>query len=59
LNCDGAIDAGDIEPFITALLDPVRYGAAYPACDRRLADLNDDGFVDVFDIEPFVNSLIP
>jgi hypothetical protein len=59
LNCDGTIDSGDIEPFITALLDPVRYGAAYPACDRRLADLNDDGFVDVFDIEPFVNSLIP
>jgi hypothetical protein len=59
LNCDGAVDARDIEPFITALLDPVRYGAAYPACDRRLADVNDDGFVDVFDIEPFVNSLIP
>lgn len=59
LNCDGAIDALDIEPFITALLDPAAYSAAHPACDRRLADVNEDGSVDAFDIQPFVEILAP
>ncbi len=34
LNCDGAIDAFDIEPFILALTDPVGYGTAYPGRRR-------------------------
>jgi hypothetical protein len=58
LNCDGVLDAFDIEPFILALLDPVGYAAAYPDCDRDLADINGDGVVDAFDIEPFVALLV-
>ncbi len=58
LNCDGALDAFDIEPFILALLDPIGYAAAYPDCDRNLADVNGDGAVDAFDIEPFVALLV-
>jgi hypothetical protein len=54
MNCDGAIDAFDIEPFILALTDPNGYAAAYPGCDRNLADINGDAAVDAFDIEPFV-----
>jgi hypothetical protein len=54
LNCDGAIDAFDIEPFILALTDPAGYAAAYPDCDIDLADVNGDGTVDSFDIEPFI-----
>ncbi len=58
LNCDGAIDAFDIEPFILALLDPAGYAVAYPDCDRDLADINGDSAVDAFDVEPFVALLV-
>jgi hypothetical protein len=59
LNCDGVIDAFDIEPFVTALIDPVAYAGAWPGCDRTLADLNTDGSVDAFDIEPFARLMAP
>jgi hypothetical protein len=54
LNCDGAVDAFDIDPFVRALTDPAGYAAAYPHCAVGLADVNDDGAVDAFDIDPFV-----
>jgi hypothetical protein len=57
LNCDEAVNAADIEPFILALLDPVAYSAAFPDCNRELADMNADGDVDVFDIDGFVRAL--
>ncbi len=57
LNCDFAIDAFDIEPFILALTDPNGYATAYPKCNAELADANRDGAVDAFDIEAFVNLL--
>jgi hypothetical protein len=59
VNCDGSIDAFDIEPFVTALVDPEAYLAAYPTCDPALADANGDERVDAFDIEPFTRLLIP
>jgi hypothetical protein len=59
LNCDGAIDAFDIEPFVLALVDPVQYQKAYPGCNSGLADTNEDGRVDSFDIEPFIRLVIP
>ncbi len=59
LNCDGVIDAFDIEPFILALTDPAGYALQHPECDRNLADVNDDGAVDAFDIEPFIGLLLP
>ncbi len=58
LNCDGAIDAFDIEPFILALTDPKGYEAAWPDCDIDLADINGDGEIDAFDIEPFIDLLV-
>jgi hypothetical protein len=57
LNCDGQIDAFDIDPFVLALTDPAGYAAAHPACDPGLADVNGDGAVDAFDIDPFVKLL--
>ncbi len=59
LNCDGAINAFDIDPFALALVDPAAYAAAWPACDVLLADVNGDGVVNVFDIDPFVELLSP
>jgi hypothetical protein len=58
LNCDAAIDAFDIEPFLLALLDPGGYAERYPNCHRLTADINADGAVDAFDIEPFVDLLL-
>ncbi len=58
LNCDGARDVFDIDPFVTALTDPAAYEILHPDCALLLADLNADGAVDGFDIEPFVAALV-
>jgi hypothetical protein len=52
-NCDGTIDAFDIEPFISLLL-----GGGQP-CAPCSGDINGDGAIDAFDIEPFINCLLP
>ncbi len=54
LNCDGQVNAFDIDAFVLALSDPAGYALAYPACRRELADCNGDGAVDAFDIDPFI-----
>jgi hypothetical protein len=54
LNCDGAVDFGDINPYVLALTDPAAYGTTFPACDVLNADINGDGGVDFGDINPFV-----
>ncbi len=53
LNCDGAVDGADIEPFFQALVWPDQYIAQHPDCDLNLADVNGDGAVDGADIDPF------
>lgn len=59
VNCDGGIDAFDIEPFLLALFEAEEYTNQYPDCDINLADVNGDGVMDAFDIEPFLNRLFP
>jgi aminopeptidase N len=54
LNCDGAVNAFDIDPFVLALTDPAGYAAAYPNCDILNADTDCDGAVNAFEIDPFV-----
>ncbi len=58
LNCDGSINAFDIDPFVLALTDPGGYAAQFPTCDIMLADINGDGAVNAFDIDPFVALLV-
>jgi outer membrane protein assembly factor BamB len=50
-NCDNAVDAFDIEPFINILL-------GNPGCSPCAADVDGNGVVDAFDIEPFINCLV-
>lgn len=57
LNCDGALNAFDIDPFVLALTDPGTYAQAYSDCDYMLADCNEDGAVNAFDIDAFVGLL--
>jgi hypothetical protein len=59
LNCDGVLNAFDIDPFVLALTDPAGYAAAWPNCDRMLADINGDGVVNAFDIDAFVALIVP
>jgi hypothetical protein len=54
LDCSGAVNSDDINPFVLAVSDPVAYQAAFPACDVNLADCNDDGWVNFDDINAFV-----
>lgn len=57
LNCDGAVDFDDINPFVLALTsgpDYAAYYAVYPDCNPLLADANQDGVIDFDDINPFV-----
>jgi len=63
MNCDGAIDLFDIDPFTVALTSATQnppfadYNSQYAGCEPQLADVNADGVVDLFDIDPFVNLL--
>jgi hypothetical protein len=50
-NCDGVVDAFDIEPFINILLGG-------QGCSSCAADVDGNGVVDAFDIEPFINCLV-
>ena len=54
LNCDGAVNFDDINPFVLALSDPAGYQAAFPDCPIANGDVNGDGFVNFDDINPFV-----
>jgi hypothetical protein len=57
VNCDGNLDALDIEPFVIAVTDPVAYAKMYPDCATYVADVNRDGAVDAFDIGGFIEGL--
>ncbi|TWT41671.1 Endo-1,4-beta-xylanase Z precursor [Phycisphaerae bacterium RAS1] len=54
LNCDGDVNILDVNAFVLALIDAAGYEAAFPLCDRSLADTNLDGEVNVLDINAFV-----
>ena len=56
-NCDGRRNYGDIDAFITALLDPEAYADRYPNCSYLSGDINGDGTVDNADIDPFITLL--
>ena len=58
LNCDGAVDTFDIDPFMLAVTNPAAFAEEYPTCDIGNGDVNGDGAVDLFDIDPFVSLLI-
>ena len=56
-NCDGSVNAFDIDPFVVALADRDTWEATYD-CDYLCAnDVNCDGSVNAFDIDPFVACL--
>ncbi len=54
LNCDGAVDVGDIPFFVQALTDP----GGFTGCDIGRADVNADGTTDGGDIPTFVGCVL-
>src|SRR5436309_2608684 len=58
LNCDGAVNQFDVEPFVLALIDPAAYAAAYPTCNINRADMNGDSVIDGLDTQAFVAALL-
>jgi len=58
MNCDGQVNASDIDPFVLALIAPADYAAAWPSCDIGLADMNSDTKRDGRDIQVFVARLL-
>ncbi|MBU0640139.1 MAG: hypothetical protein KKB50_14835 [Planctomycetes bacterium] len=60
LNCDGAVNGFDIDPFLLVLGGTPPYDdyyAQYPWCDHMQADVNGDGVINGFDIDAFVTLL--
>jgi hypothetical protein len=55
MNCDGAVDFGDINPFVLYLADFANWQTTYAGCDPVHGDINGDGtYPDFGDINPFV-----
>lgn len=57
MNCDGALNHFDLDPFVLAIADPDAFAQQHPNCDRFRADINGDGRVNNFDINGFVDLL--
>jgi hypothetical protein len=55
LNCDGLINAFDIDPFVQCLVSST---PTAPCTSCNNADINDDDVVNAFDIDPFVQCII-
>ena len=57
MNCDGAVNSFDVDPFTQALTNPAAYAAAHPDCMIELGDVNGDGLVNLFDVNAFIDLL--
>jgi hypothetical protein len=57
LNCDGAVDFGDINAFVLALTNPDTYAAQFPGCPLANRDVDRNGVFDFADINPFIQVL--
>ncbi|MCH8808085.1 MAG: hypothetical protein IH986_18615 [Planctomycetes bacterium] len=57
MNCDGAFNGADIDPFFLALGDPPAYRLQFPNCDPLNGDMNGDNRLDGGDIDPFFTCL--
>ncbi len=53
-NCDGSVNAFDIDAFVLALTAPQTWQATYSCGLYCVIDCDGDGLINVFDIDPFV-----
>jgi len=57
LNCDGAVNYLDVDPFVWAVIDRAQFEARFPGCLWFNGDINADNRVDFGDINPLVELL--
>lgn len=58
MDCDGSVNAADLDAFAVCLQHPDDYAVRYPACHGDWAgDLNQDGTLNALDVEPFLACL--
>lgn len=57
MNCDGSVNAFDVDPYISALLYRAQYEADYPCCSYLLGDMNCSDALDSFDTDPFITAV--
>ncbi|QOJ15824.1 MAG: thrombospondin type 3 repeat-containing protein [Planctomycetia bacterium] len=58
MNCDGAVNNFDIDPFVLALVDAEAYMLAFPGCNILNGDIDGEGGLNNFDIDPFVDCMV-
>jgi hypothetical protein len=58
LDCSGEIDFGDIDPFVTALINRDDYESQYPDCNWLNGDIDRNGEVNFDDIDGFVECIV-
>ena len=58
MNCDGTVDANDIQPFMEALMTPSIYAANHPECDPTRGDMNGDNLISITDVTLFAQLLV-
>ncbi len=58
MNCDGAVNARDIEGFVKAITSDESYSLAYALCNITNADTNHDRYQNAADVSGFVNALL-
>ncbi len=58
MNLDGAVDTGDVAPFVLALTDPEGYTDTYGIDPALIGDINGDGAFDTGDVAPFVQLIV-
>lgn len=58
MNCDGAVNARDIEGFVKAITSDETYSLTHPLCNITNADTNLDRYQNASDVSGFVNALL-
>jgi cytochrome c peroxidase len=54
MNCDGATNGLDIQPFVQAILSPAAFAVDHPGCNAARGDINGDNQVNTTDISLFI-----
>ncbi|MGE0481603.1 MAG: hypothetical protein AB7Q17_14140 [Phycisphaerae bacterium] len=54
VNCDGAVNNFDIDPFVLLVVAPDVYASQFPGCPIANGDTNGDQAINAFDIDGFV-----
>ncbi len=58
MNCDRLLNGLDIQGFVWALIDPVKYASEYSGCNILHGDMDGYNDVDMADIPLFIDALL-